>query len=260
MVGAVLLFSDHVRNTEVSGASLVTSYLFVPWPRMADGLLNPLLSQGWTLNYEAFFYLAFAAALFFRRGLLWLSGSFLLLAALHPLVPAQLFVISFWTNPIILEFLAGVGLAVLFLRGLRLPLWGSLVLAILAVATFMATEPMDAGILRRLVHTALPALMLCASLALAPEPHASGPLRRAMVTGGDSSYTLYLSHTFTLNAAAILWRESGLEMRGLAMTLSMIAAIAAAAIVYRWIERPMTDALHSVTGTARARGVAAVAP
>ena len=120
MVVAVLLFSDHIRNTELDGASVITSYLFVPWPRVADGQLNPLLSQGWTLNYEAFFYLAFAAALFFRRGLVWLAGGFLLLAALHPLVPAHLFVLKFWTNPIILEFLGGAGLAVLFLRGLRL--------------------------------------------------------------------------------------------------------------------------------------------
>ena len=260
MVAAVLLFGDHVRNTEVSGVSLITSYLFVPWPRVADGQLNPLLSQGWTLNYEAFFYVSFAAALFFRRGLLWLAGGFLLMAALHLLVPDQLFVLKFWTNPIILEFLAGVGLAILFLRGLRLPLWGSLVVAALAVATFVATEPMDAGDLRRLVHIGLPSLMLCASLALAPEPQSSGRMRGALVAGGDSSYTLYLSHTFTLNAAAILWHESGLGMPVPAMILSMVAAIAAAAVIYRWIERPMTDALHSVTGTARARGVAAVAP
>lgn len=260
MVAAVLLFSDHIRNTEVSAASTITSYLFVPWPRVADGQLNPLLSQGWTLNYEAFFYLAFAAALFFRRGLLWLAGGFLLLAALHPLVPTHLFVLKFWTNPIILEFLGGVGLATLFLRGVRLSLWASLGLAILAIAIFVATEPMDAGHYRRLVHIGLPSLMLCASLALAPEPQSSGLLRRAMVAGGDSSYTLYLSHTFTLNAALIAWRQSGFGMAVLAMVLAMVAAIAVAAVIYRWIERPMTDALHSVTGTARARGVAAVAP
>ena len=260
MVVAVLLFSDHIRNTEVSAASTITSYLFVPWPRVADGQLNPLLSQGWTLNYEAFFYLAFAAALFFRRGLAWLAGSFLLLAALHPLVPAQLFVLKFWTNPIILEFLGGAGLAVLFLRGVRLSLRSSLGLAVLAVAIFIATEAMDAGDFRRLIHVGLPSLMLCGSLALAPEPRSSGALRRAMVAGGDSSYTLYLSHTFTLNAALIAWRQSGLGMPVLAMVLAMVAAIVLAALIYRWIERPMTDALHSVTGTSRARGVAAVAP
>ena len=86
------------------------------------------------------------------------------------------------------------------------------------------------------------------------------PLRRALVAGGDSSYTLYLSHTFTLNAALIAWRASGVGMPIPAMVAAMIVSIVAAALIYRWIERPMTDALHSVTGTARVRGVAAVAP
>ena len=259
MVGAVLLFGDHVRNTRLDPAVAATSYLFIPWPR-ADGQLNPLLSQGWTLNYEAFFYLAFAAALFFRRGLWWLSASFLLIAALHPFVPDLLFVLKFWTNPIILEFLGGIGLGLLFLKGRRLPLMGSAGIAALAIATYFATDAMEPGLVRRIAHIGLPALLLCASLALAPEPGAAGPLRRALVAGGDSSYTLYLSHTFTLNAALLAWKASGAVMPITAMVTAMIVAIAAAALIYRRIERPMTDALHSATGTARSRGIAAVAP
>ena len=259
MVAAVLLFGEHVRNTTLDPAVTATSYLFVPWPR-ADGQLNPLLSQGWTLNYEAFFYLAFATALFFRRGLWWLAGGFVLLAALHPFVPGPLFVLKFWTNPIILEFLGGIGLGLLFLRGLRLPPWAALGLALVAVAIYVGTEPMEPGLVRRTIHIGLPALLLCASLALAPEPAKLSPLRRALVAGGDSSYTLYLSHTFTLNAALIAWRESGAAMPIAAMFVAMIVSVAAAALIYRWIERPMTDALHSLTRTARTRGVAAVAP
>ena len=259
MVVAVLLFGEHVRNTTMDPTVAVTSYSFVPWPR-ADGQLNPLLSQGWTLNYEAFFYLAFATALFFRRGLWWLAGGFLLLAALHPLVPETLFILKFWTNPIILEFLGGIALGMLFLRGKRLPFLGALSVAALAIAIYLGTDPMESGLIRRIVHIGLPALLLCASLALAPEPQSVSPLRRALVAGGDSSYTLYLSHTFTLNAALIAWRASGVAMPIPAMVAAMIVAIVAAALIYRWIERPMTDALHSVTGTARVRGVAAVAP
>lgn len=259
MIATALLFGEHVRNTVVSGPSILTSYLFIPWPR-PDGELNPLLSQGWTLNYEAFFYLCFAVALLWRRGLLCLSAAFLAMAMVYPLVPESLFVLKFWTNPIILEFLGGVGLALLFLRAIRLSGLGSLSLAVVGVALFILTEPMAPGAFRRLIHVGIPALFLCASLALAPEPRAAGPIRRALVRGGDSSYTLYLSHTFTLNAAAVAWQWSGLRMPAVALLVSVGIAIIAAAIIYRWIERPMTDALHSVTGTARARGVAAIAP
>ena len=102
--------------------------------------------------------------------------------------------------------------------------------------------------------------MLCASLAFAPEPSTIGPIRRALVIGGDSSYTLYLSHTFSLNAALIAWQQSRLGMPTVAMSAAVCVAVAAAVFIYRWIERPMTDALHSAAGTARVRGVAAVAP
>ena len=259
MIATVMLFGEHVRNTSVNATSIPTSYFFIPWPR-ADGELNPILSQGWTLNYEAFFYVAFAFALFVRRGLLWLAAAFLLMAIAYPWVPASLFVLKFWTNPIILEFLGGVGLGLIFLPGVRLPLWGSVVLAALAVALFVWSEPVAAGAFRRLVHVGVPALMLCASLALAPEPSTIGPIRRALVIGGDSSYTLYLSHTFSLNAALIAWQQSSLDMPAVAMSAAVCVAVAAAVVIYHWIERPMTDALHSAAGTARVRGVAAVAP
>jgi peptidoglycan/LPS O-acetylase OafA/YrhL len=259
MIAAVMLFGEHVRNTRLDPAVIATSYLFIPWPR-PDGQLNPLLSQGWTLNYEAFFYLAFAMALFFKRGLWWLAGGFLLLAACYPFVPDGLFVLKFWANPIILEFLGGIGLGLLFLRGCRLPSWGSLALTAAAVASYLGTGPMEPGLVRRIVHIGLPALLLCASLALAPESGSVGPLRRLLVAGGDSSYTLYLSHTFTLNALLVAWSASEVVMPTLAMILAIIVSIVTAALVYRWVERPMTDALHSIIGTARARGVAAVAP
>ena len=259
MVAAVLLFGEHVRNTRLDPSVVASSYFFVPWPR-ADGQLNPLLSQGWTLNYEAFFYVLFAIALCSRRGLIWLGGAFAVLVAAHPIIPAAWFIAKFWTNPIILEFLGGIGLGVLFLRGRRLPLWASLALAAGAVAVHLAAGVLEPGMIRRMTQIGLPALLLCASLVLAPEPTSPGPVRRALVAGGDSSYTLYLSHTFTLNAALIAWDHSGLGMPAAAMGLAMLLSIAAAVLMYRWIERPMTDALHLMTGTSRARGAAAVAP
>jgi exopolysaccharide production protein ExoZ len=259
MIAAVLLFREHVRNTSVNGTSVFASYFFIPWPR-TDGELNPLLSQGWTLNYEAFFYAAFAVALFLRRGLTWLAAAFLVMAIAYVQIPASLFVLKFWANPIILEFLGGVALGLIFLRGIRLPLWASAVLVGFAVAIFLLSEPIAAGAFRRLLHVGIPALMLCASLALAPEPANIGPIRRALVLGGDSSYTLYLSHTFSLNAAVIAWQKSGFGTPAAAMLAAVCIAVLAAVLIYRLIERRMTDALHQLTGTKRARGVAAVAP
>lgn len=259
-VATVLLFGEHVRNTQLSAQTVVTSYLFIPWPR-ADGELNPLLSQGWTLNYEAFFYVVFALALFMKRGLALLAGLFVLLAVIRPAIPVTWFVPRFWTDPIILEFLGGIGLAIVYLRGHRLPFWGSLLLLLTAIAVFVLTERVEPSAIRRVIHAGLPALMVCASLALSPEPASEpGFFRRALVLGGDSSYTLYLSHTFALNAALIAWRHAGSPQPAIALTLACGAAIAASILFYRMFERPMTDALHRLAGDRPVRGAAAVAP
>jgi len=260
MVVTILVLGEHVRHTQLTAPTVTASYLFLPWPR-ADGEINPLLSQGWTLNYEAFFYLTFAMCLWFRHGLWILGAAFLTLVGIHALVPSPLFMLRFWTNPIILEFLAGVGLGLAFLSGRRIPPAMTVALVVGAVTLFILTEPLAPSPYRRIIHVGLPALLFCAALALAPEPARSGPVRRLLVLGGDSSYTLYLSHTFTLNAAMIAWRQSGGNVPvGLGIAISCVLAVAAAVIFYRLVERPMTDAIHRAIGTPAGRGIAAVAP
>src|SRR3569623_1876042 len=84
IIATAIAFAGHVRHATLAPPQVASSYLFVPWPR-----------GGGTLNYEAFFYCAFAAALFFRRGLLWLALGFALLVALHPFVPRTAFMLHF---------------------------------------------------------------------------------------------------------------------------------------------------------------------
>jgi peptidoglycan/LPS O-acetylase OafA/YrhL len=259
MVGAVLVFPSHVQHSSVTAPQLVTSYGFVPWPR-ADGLLNPILSQGWTLNYEAFFYLAFALAMLSRRGLLWLACLFALLAAAHPWIPPRLFVLRFWSNPIILEFLAGIGLGLVFARGRRLPFWASALLCGAALILFAAPARVQLGGVNRAFTRGVPAALLAAGFILGPEPDRPGAVRRALVRLGDASYTLYLSHTLTINAVILLWRKAGVGLPWVGLCVGMAAAIAIALLLYQWLERPMTEMLQRATRVRPIRGAAAIAP
>lgn len=244
MVATALLFGEHVRNSNVTPAVLLTSYAFIPWPR-ADGGINPLLSQGWTLNYEAFFYLAFALALPFRRGLIALGISFLGMSVAHYWISPEWIAASFWTQPIIIEFVAGIALGRLYLRGVRLTPWGSASLAVAALAMLLATRHFDEAIwaIRPIVF-GIPAVMICASLALAPEPDRVSAWRRVMMVGGDSSYTLYLSHVFSVHAVLLAWQRLGGRTDWVGMAIAVIVALLAALSVYRLIERPAVEALQ----------------
>lgn len=241
MIATVTLLPGQVRNSQSDGASIVTSLLFVPWTR-GDGQIVPILAQGWTLNYEAYFYLAFALALLHRRGLAILGASFVVLAAIHAAIPPSIVAVYFWSDPIILEFVAGIGLAKLWLGGVRLCPATSATLAAFGLLLFSTSEMIGLNHYGRLVANGLPAAMLGGAFLFAVESKSPGPLRRAFAAGGDVSYALYLSHTFAINAVVL---AIGSRLNGwTTMAIAIAAAIAASLVTHRLVERPMLSALH----------------
>ena len=202
----------------------------------------PILSQGWTLNYEAFFYLAFALALLHRRGLAILVGGFILLAAAHFIIPEALVAPYFWTDPIILEFVAGIGLARLWLSGLRLVMAARLALAAASILLFFGSGALGLDSFGRLVANGIPATLLAAAMLLGDGDESPSPLRRVLVAGGDASYALYLSHTFTINLVTLA--IAGSIRGGPTMAMAVVAAIAVSLLVYRLVECPILQALH----------------
>lgn len=94
------------------------SILFIPGPSPFEPDLNPLIPQGWTLNYEMMFYILFSASLFLRRRLVVPAMTALCVA----LVLVGIFVeggpaFRFWTSPIIFEFVFGMWAGVAWQEG-----------------------------------------------------------------------------------------------------------------------------------------------
>jgi len=250
MVVATAVAGEFVRNTRFSPVGLVTSLLFIPWPR-SDGMLNPLLSQGWTLNFEMFFYACFAAGLASRKGFGLILTALATLVTVHLLIPDRWFVLAYYSSPIILEFAAGMLLGQLYIGGRRL----RPVAAILAVAGAVLLYPLvsASGIadpwlgshvgLSRLLLFGFPALLLTAGVALAPEMHL-GRLGELLRFGGDASYTLYLSHAFCINAVVVLGHKAGLQSNWGLFAIACASAMVFAALFYRWIEAPLTRRMN----------------
>jgi peptidoglycan/LPS O-acetylase OafA/YrhL len=95
-------------------SELVRSLLFIPY-RDEDGGWAPILPQGWTLNYEIMFYAIFAAAVGFRRQIAvpaigGVLGIFTILGSLLPTTG----ILAYLSSPIVLWFVLGIGLAVLW--------------------------------------------------------------------------------------------------------------------------------------------------
>ncbi|MFK8252630.1 acyltransferase family protein [Ancylobacter terrae] len=245
MLVATLLFASQLAHPEIDLAHLAASLFFIPWPN-PQGATVPFLILGWTLNYEVLFYAVFGLCLLLpaRAGLAVLVGLFGLAALLHGSVPAQHWMMAFWTDPIILEFLFGIGLAAAYLAGWRVsgPAAVALALAGFAALALLYALGWQARDLRFL-WAGVPALMIAAAFALQRETQVRGRGEALLVLCGNASYSLYLSHPFTINAIGLVWRKLGLAMPWAFVAAVCLASIAASVVVYVLIEKPLVDGL-----------------
>jgi exopolysaccharide production protein ExoZ len=197
---SVMLLWVIVRGFAASDASPIhalASYFFIPYAR-PSGPIDPLYGLGWTLNYEMMFYLIFACALFAPRNIAVVITSAVLLtmAIIHSFqlpMPRQ---IAYLTDPIILEFIFGMGIALLVRTGARLPQFACFLLVGFAVVIplswlWIPSLWLWTGGLTRWELWGVPAAMIVTAVVLVDRPLIMPLL---IVAVGDASYALYLVH------------------------------------------------------------------
>ena len=248
-----LLQRSAIRGETGDAGTILASYLFIPWPR-PDGLMEPALGLGWTLNYEMFFYLVLTPFLLLPR--LWaVAGSAVALCLFVGIGQVAGFsapTLRFWSDPIILEFVFGMGIAVAVGGGvrlpLRLPLW--LRLAMTAVAVFCLHEQSDAAFTWRPVSFGVPGALLVIAAVSSRRPEHSGPVMRGMIRLGDASYAMYLFHPFVMRGATLLSARmtAPSEAAGIAIVvLSLALAQLCALAINARFERKLTELLRRRT-------------
>jgi len=240
---ATALAAPGVLNSEVlKPGFILASYLFVPLAR-PDGLVQPLYSLGWTLNYEIYFYLLFAVVLSWplKRSVPALIAAMAGSVVLGKLIAFPL-PLSFWTDPIVLEFALGMALGLFKAEGVVLPRGWRVALACggLALLVLWAGSHMP-----RAVAYGVPAALLVSAAALGADRIVSQtwPVRLGSALG-DASYALYLVHPFIIRAGreAVIRSGLGTLIGGWGYILLVLAgAVLASLLVFRWYEKPCME-------------------
>lgn len=229
----------------------ISSFLFIP-AFNAEGEIVPLLQVGWTLSYEMFFYALFAVTLAFRlRTIIWLTAVLSLLSLVAIWRTDEWGAISGLFRPILLEFIFGMWIAMLTMKGWRMPVKLAYIVVFISVSmiflTFITSE--EIALKYRVIFWGIPgALLLLAAISLEEKFH-------KFLSGfpnllGNASYAIYLVHGFVLPLIAMVCIKLGFYGSVFSdytiLLLCMICSTIAGIITHIWIEKPITGYLRKI--------------
>jgi len=236
----------HARTQLVLSLSFLPDYL-------SAVSLQPIVAQGWTLNYEMAFYALFAVCLLLPRrwglGLVLgiLLGAFWVgMVHWFPEVASPAAWLNFYTGRVLVLFAAGVVIGLLEGRLGRLPRIGwvvspALLLVVVAGVLFVTPGMGQWGVW----GCAVVVVLLCTLAG----GRASGWVERGLVGLGDASYSTYLFHLWVMSRAILRVAKFGLP-RAMSPWVDVVVCLVAAngvGLVVHWlVERPMAWGLRRV--------------
>jgi peptidoglycan/LPS O-acetylase OafA/YrhL len=235
-----------------STKAVLGSYLFAPHvPPEA-----PLLFVGWTLIYEMFFYSVFAVALLAKRRLVVVAGAsaFLILfvvlgpapnvASVGFYAPPASHSFAYLADPIIVEFVFGMVIALAYRAGIRVSLQVTLLSIVFAVVWYSLTVPA----IPRQYSCGLTAALIVAGMSLSSIPSPKGGRTiGGIVFLGDISYALYLTHTLAFVFLAYVAAAFGVKPIDHVWPYAgamLVAALLIAAATHLLFEKPVTKSLQ----------------
>ena len=229
---------------------LLLSLLLVPHEDPSGAGAAPILRIGWTLIFEAYFYLIFAVTLLLARPrarLLFLAAFLAAAVGYGVLASPQQATLRYATSGFILEFLFGaaIGYWALGKGPETLPRLAAVALVCLAVVVVMAFGVGRGDGLARAFWFGLPAACLVTGF-VAIERQGLLPRSPLWERLGDASYSIYLFHPFVLTATRLVAQELSVAQNSSWIgTLLVLVATAAAVVaglgVHRVIDRPLQD-------------------
>ena len=234
------------KTTKFTLSEVWQSLLFIPHYNLAfPNNIYPILVPGWTLNYELFFYFVFALILFTRQRVLALILSFTTLMLIGFYIDSTNPLFITYTNTLLAEFVLGALIASTFLRNPDMKMQARhsylmIILGFVLIVIFSSYVKHDD--VRGLVFGIPSAMIVIGALML--ERSGKMPRHRLLHLLGDASYSIYLTHIFSLGLFRTLWSSlvhinaGALEIT-VFMVLSLVFSSIIGIFVYQYVEKPL---------------------
>ncbi|UWZ86141.1 acyltransferase family protein [Occallatibacter riparius] len=258
---ALALLAPRLTNLfSASPRDYLRSIFFIPYFNPAFNDIRPEVQQGWTLNYEMFFYAVFASCLWLkeRHRLIVCTSVLIVLAAIGIVASPSGVFAKTYTDPILLEFTFGMVISwILLRRRLDFP---HFVIALVAAAVAAISCVLWLGVSHRTLFAGVPAAAIVGTVILL-EQRGLLPCWPLLLLIGDSSYSLYLVHTFilaTLKRIFVHVPIAALQSSPMIfMIFGLVGAVLFAMLFYRAVEAPLNRRLQLLIAR---KGMTSVSP
>jgi exopolysaccharide production protein ExoZ len=244
-----------VNSSQGNEVNLLSSFLLLPSDKL------PLVQVGWTLIHEIYFYLVFFVILLLLPEeflvyaiLAWGTCVVLLNSILDPGNPFY----NLISNPLTFEFLGGTLLGLAYQRSQKRLNTSWLVLMavvpfLVAVAGFVyyqtGTGTSPEGWWRVLIY-GVPSLIVTYCFI---EAERNGfRLHSSLIQIGNVSYSIYLSHLFTINVIGRIWKIFSIEPifdNVIAVFIALGMVLLVGFLSYSFVERPLLQLSRNLEKT-----------
>jgi exopolysaccharide production protein ExoZ len=248
VVGLATAMPASFRTTVPTLEGLIKSMLFIP----SDAPKAPLLLLGWTLNYEAFFYLVFGS-LFFVKAVertAAIAVLFILLIASGRLLESPTFQQEVYTSLSLLGFIFGTVIGLLHQSNIlqrvsRRSLTGLIIAGLASLAIFYLGDAFVELRYSLIVYHVSMSIAAAAFVVTAIRLELDGrlPIIPTLRFLGDASYSLYIFHLFAVAAvwamATKLLGPTGWLGYSLVAIVAIAAGLAAGLFSHWLLEQPL---------------------
>ncbi|WP_288444433.1 acyltransferase [uncultured Serratia sp.] len=231
VAAVVFILQPSLVNAHNGETTIIGSFTLFP----VSGKVM-LLAVAWTLQYEFLFYFIFSAFLPFLNKRYLLASLTIIALTLIGITDHGSYIISFFSNPIILEFIYGMA-AFFILRSIKL---NSLACILLGVLTFYTFHSFNIGLEQRHIGYGVPMLFIFLGIASIKNDDGIVKLKplKALAYIGDASYSIYLTHIFSISITVLLLRKANLQSASLLfIALSIILSLLAGLMSYELVEK-----------------------
>ena len=247
-VAAVWVTHFAFKSLIVTPELIIRSLLLLPLTKHVSGEAlssHPMLDQGWTLQYEAFFYLICTIVILVfgsKRVFPWAPFLVLFCAGLARLIPG---IPLYLGDPLMLEFVGGTTLGWLTASGRlgcgnyrKLAAWSCICTGgIFIVASMFMPDPEG----WRVLNWGIPGfLIVLGSVLCTPARH--NIFSKVAIFLGVASYSIYLGHGFiVLLVSTAMKKGLFVGVGDVAMMSATVVTIGLSSLFYLVVERPLTN-------------------